>query len=217
MAPTVRSAQGPAAKCVRSLTPKKPYDRPREQAEEQIEGLAALFLESRRLGLHILVTEQLMHSSLTKAQAKVLHSARFPLVSPVLCTMDSVSVAPSRLSAVAISLLLCAQAVCQPSLLILVHSAPALSSARPSPQPQLCWSSQRPQPLFVCLQEKVEALTVHPMIVEVLQPPRTRTRMGTWLLAAELLLEELAPNDLSASLHMVLPAAPVFCRSSCPS
>ena len=198
---------------MRSLTPKKPYDRPREQAEDQIEGLAALFLESRRLGLHILVTEQLMHSSLTKAQAKVLHSARFPLVSPVLCTMDSVSVAPSRLSAVAISLLLCAQAVCQPSLLILGHSTPAISSAKP----QLCWSSQRPQPLFVCLQEKVEALTVHPMIVEVLQPPRTRTRMGTWLLAAELLLEELAPNDLSASLHMVLPAAPVFCRSSRPS
>ena len=53
------------------------------------------------------------------------------------------------------------------------------------------------------LQQKVASFHLHSKLVEILQPPHTRSRAGAWLLAVEYLLQELPPQDLSASIQGV--------------
>ena len=53
------------------------------------------------------------------------------------------------------------------------------------------------------LQQRVASFHLHSKLVEILQPPHTRSRAGSWLLAVEYLLLQLPPQDLSSSIQAV--------------
>ena len=45
------------------------------------------------------------------------------------------------------------------------------------------------------MQERLQELLQDPVVVQMLQPPHTRTRMGTWLLGLEAIMRMLLPQE----------------------
>ena len=62
------------------------------------------------------------------------------------------------------------------------------------------------------VQAALQTLAEHRWIREMLQPPHTRSFMGCWLLASELLLKSLPSDDQPKAVQSVGPA---WCHKPC--